>query len=111
MAIFRIMLVAIFLTVLAYTAVTVAHHGPNLFPAFFGDLAKMGWPGQFNLDFAFMLLLGGTWIAWRHGFTAAGLGLGLCVMALGSLFLSAYLLMASIRAKGDVRLLLTGPRA
>jgi HAD superfamily hydrolase (TIGR01509 family) len=34
----------------------------------------MGWPGQFNLDFAFMLLLGATWVAKRR----APFGAGLC---------------------------------
>lgn len=111
MIFFRLMLVAMFVAILVYTAVTVTNHGINLFPAFIGDLVKMGWPGQFNLDFAFMLLLGATWIAWRHGFTPAGLALGLCVTTLGTLFLSAYLLVASIRAKGDVRMMLIGGRS
>ncbi len=111
MTVFRIILAAMFVAILAYTAVTVTHHGINLFPAFFGDLAKFGWPGQFNLDFAFMLLLGAAWIAWRHGFTPAGFGLALCVMTLGTLFLSAYLLLATIRTKGDVRAMLMPVRS
>lgn len=111
MTAFRLMLAAMFVAILAYTAVTITNHGINLFPAFFGDLAKFGWPGQFNLDFAFMLLLGATWIAWRHGFTPTGLALALCVTTLGSLFLSAYLLVASLRAKGDVRTMLLPVRS
>jgi len=111
MTLFRILLVAIFVAITAYTAVTVANHGINLFPAFLGDLAKMGWPGQFNLDFLFMLVLGAIWVAWRHGFTPAGIGLGLCVTTLGSLFLSGYLLIVSFQAKGDLRTILLGSRA
>jgi hypothetical protein len=55
-----------------------------------------------------MLLLCGLWISWRHRFTAAGLGLGLLAVLGGALFLSAYLLHASLRVGGDVRALLLG---
>ena len=47
---FRVLLAAIFETIAVYTAVVIADHGMNLLPVFFGDMAKMEWPGQFNLD-------------------------------------------------------------
>ena len=89
---FRSLLAALFLAVGAYTAIVMVAHGPNLFPAFFGDMAAMGWPGQFNFDFMAMLALSGSWIAWRHHFTPTGLLLGVGGFFLGAPFLTAYLL-------------------
>lgn len=76
---------------------------------FFGDIAKMEWPGQFNLDFTFMLTLSALWVAWRNAFSALGLALGLFALFGGALFLSAYLLVLSLQTNGDVRMLLLGP--
>lgn len=108
MAAFRAFLVAMFVVIAGYTLVVASNHGTNLLPVFFGDMAAMEWPGQFNLDFMCMLLLSGLWVSWRHRFSAAGLVLGLIAVFGGALFLSAYLLVASIRAKGDVGALLLG---
>ena len=108
MAAFRALLIAIFAVIAAYTALVVGEHGWNLFPFFFGDMAKLGWAGQFNLDFMCMLTLSGLWVAWRHRFSAAGIVLGLLAFFGGALFLSAYLLVASRRAGGDAKALLLG---
>lgn len=107
---FRVFLAAVFLTVAVYTSTTVSLHGLDLFAVFFGDIAKLGWPGQFNLDFLMFLLMSGLWLAWRHDFSALGLGLGLLGVFGGSPFLSAYLLAASFSARGDMRVLLLGKR-
>ena len=80
---------------------------PNLFPAFFGAISGGGWQGQFNLDFMFMLTLSGLFVAWRHRFTPAGLGLGLLAFLGGAMFLSVSLFVQSFRCK-DVRTLLVG---
>ncbi|WP_259721065.1 hypothetical protein [Synechococcus sp. CS-1328] len=74
-----------------------------------GDMAEVGWPGQFDLDFLCMLGLSGTWVAWRHHFSPAGLGLALLAAFGGSLFLSLYLLIESIRLEGNTKALLLGP--
>jgi hypothetical protein len=107
---FRILLAAMFVALAGYTAVVVANHGMGLLPVFFGDMAKFGWPGQFNLDFMFMLAFSALWVAWRHRFS--GLGLALSVLAFfgGAIFLSVYLLIETSRARGDVRALLLGER-
>ena len=76
MTLFRLFLVAVIATVGAYTTVTIANHGMGLYPIFFGDIAEMAWPGQFNLDFLFFLIFSGFWVAWRHEFSVAGLVLG-----------------------------------
>ncbi len=105
---FRAVLALMLLTLLTYTGIVIAGHGMNLFPVFFGDMARLAWPGQFNLDFMGMLLLSGTWVAWRHRFSAVGMALGLLAVFGGSLFLSVYLLVLSVRLNGDTRRIVLG---
>jgi hypothetical protein len=108
MTLFRVFLVLIFAAISLYTGVVVANHGLNLLPVFFGDMAKLAWPGQFNLDFMCMLALSGLWVAWRHRFGAVGTALGLVAFFGGALFLSVYLFVESFRANGDIRALVLG---
>lgn len=64
MAAFRIVLVVLFLWVVGYTIPVLMSHGISpLFTTFFGDMATLTWPGQFNADFFGFLLLSGTWVA------------------------------------------------
>jgi hypothetical protein len=112
MGAFRILLGCIFLTIFDYTAVVIANHGMGLLPVFFGDMAKMAWPGQFNLDFAGFLILSGLWLAWRHQFSPAGIALGVLGLFGGAPVLAAYLFFASRQADGDwARLFLGEERA
>lgn len=109
MAAFRALLVMLTVGLAAYTAVVVANHGlPALFPTFFGDIAAMGWPGQFNADFFCFLTLGGLWIAWRHGFTAGRMALGALVYVGGAPLVMTYLLVQTVRANGDMKTVLLG---
>jgi hypothetical protein len=110
MTLFRLLLAMIFTAIALYTGVVVTHHGFNLLPVFFGDMAGLAWPGQFNLDFMCMLALSGLWVAWRHRFSGAGIALGIVAFFGGALFLSAYLLVESFRKRGDVEALLLGER-
>ncbi|MCP9796645.1 hypothetical protein [Cyanobium sp. Lug-B] len=110
MAAFRAALVLLWLAVAGYTAVVVAHHGIDLVSVFLSDFRGMGWPGQFDLDFLGMLLLTGLWVAWRHDFSAKGLGLGLLAAVGGILFLAAYLLVLSFQANGSMKQVLLGAR-
>lgn len=110
MILFRLFLVTCFVVILAYTSVTISQHGLNFFPVFFADIAEMGWPGQFNLDFLTLLILAALWVAWRHHFSAQGLILAVFMPCGGMVFLSAYLLIASLRCGGDVTALLLGER-
>ena len=109
MAMFRAFLVLMWASITAYTVVVVRDHGLNLFPFFFGDMARMNWAGQFNFDFMFMLSLSGLWTAWRHGFSPAGLLLGLLAFFGGASFLSVYLLVLLAQSGGDLRVVLLGP--
>ena len=110
MTAFRALLIAIFASIVIYTVAVSAEHGMGLFPIFFGDIAEVGWPGQFNLDFLGMLIFSGFWMAWRNDFTPVGLLLGLCGLFLGAPFLSLYLLVLSVRTRGDVARMLLGDR-
>ena len=103
MTAFRAWLVSILLVVGVYTGVVIRDYGLNLFPYFFGDMAKLGWPGQFNLDFMFMLSLSALWVAWRNSFSGAGIALAIAAFNLGAPFLAAYLLWLLSRTKGDLR--------
>lgn len=108
MGLFRTLLVMIVIVVSGYTIVVVNAHGLNLFPTFFGDMAKTGWAGQFNLDFMCMLALSGLWVAWRHQFSGGGLLLAVLAFFSGAPFLSIYLLVAISQANGDMREVLLG---
>jgi hypothetical protein len=108
MAAFRALLVVIFGTIFVYTSIVIAEHGMGLFPTFFGDMTKMAWPGQFNLDFMCLLLLSGLWTAWRNEFSPAGLGLAVLAFLGGAPFLTAYLLYLSFKTNGDIQEMLLG---
>ncbi|WP_101758052.1 hypothetical protein [Oceanicoccus sp. KOV_DT_Chl] len=105
---FRILLAIVFIGITLYTIVTISEHGWSLLPVFFGDMAKMEWPGQFNFDFMCFLILSGLWVSWRHNFSAAGILLGLVAVFGGALFLSAYLFIYSYKVNGDINALLLG---
>ena len=111
MLIFRSFLVVIWLVLTAYTAIVVSNHGMGLLPVFFGDIRAMTWPGQFNLDFLFMLSLSALWVSWRHRFSNVGLALGLLAFFGGASFLTVYLLILSIQSKGNMKEVLLGARA
>ncbi len=108
MAPFRALLVVMLFVLAGYTALVISNHGPGLLAVFFGDMAAMGWPGQFNLDFMFMLALSAIWVAWRHEFSMAGIALGALAFFGGAMFLTIYLLIVSGQVHGDVRQLLLG---
>jgi hypothetical protein len=108
MHLFRPFLLIVWLSIAGYTAIVGANHGLNLLPIFFGDIASMTWPGQFNLDFLCMLLLSGLWVSWRHQFSPAGLALGILAVFGGAFFLSLYLLVVSHRLQGGMQELLLG---
>jgi hypothetical protein len=76
MTAFRALLIILWLIIASYTVVTIVTFGPTLFPEFFGPIFAMTWQGQFNVDFSSFLILSAVWLAWRHHFTPAGLGLG-----------------------------------
>lgn len=110
MTAFRLLLAAMIAALYGYTLVVMSNHGLGLLPIFFGDIAAMTWPGQFNLDFLGFLILSGLWIAWRQGFTPAALGLGLVFIVGGMSVLAPWLLWQSFRTGGDIRRIFLGDR-
>jgi len=108
MGAFRILLAIMITGILGYTGIVGVNHGWNLFPVFFGDMAAMTWPGQFNFDFTCFLTLSGLWLAWRHHFSPGGLALGVLGLVGGIMVLAPYLFFASFSAKGDMKELLLG---
>jgi hypothetical protein len=108
MTAFRTFLIILLTILIGYTAIVIANHGLGLFKIFFGDMAVMGWPGQFNLDFMFMLTLSALWVAWRHQFSNIGILLSLLALVGGSLFLGIYLLILSWQTNGDMKQVLLG---
>ena len=108
MGAFRILLVVFIVAITSFTGVVISNHGWNLLPIFFGDIAAMTWPGQFNFDFLCLLILSGIWLAWRHHFSLGGLVLGVLGLFGGIMFLAPYLLIASFRANGDMKILFLG---
>ena len=105
---FRILLVAMIAGILGYTGIVGANHGWNLFPVFFGDLAAVTWPGQFNFDFTCFLTLSGLWLAWRHHFSPGGLVLGVLGLVGGTMVLAPYLLFTSFKANGNMKEIFMG---
>ncbi len=110
MTVFRVFLATCLLIILAYTGVTVANEGPNLFPTFFGDMTAMGWAGQFNLDFFCILLLSALWTAWRNDFKPTGLILAVVAFFGGMTFLSVYLLILTSRPGATMATVMLGAR-
>lgn len=107
---FRALLALLCLAIVVYTVRVAGEHGMNLLPIFFSDIAAMDWHGQFNLDFMSLLTLSGLWLAWRHHFSPGGIVLGLLGLFGGGAVLTTYLFIASFSARGDVKVLLLGPR-
>jgi hypothetical protein len=107
---FRLLLSLMFVAVVAYTGVVIARHGMDFLAVFFGDMARMGWAGQFNLDFMGMLVLCALWVAWRHRFSAGGIALALLVFLGGTPFVCVYLLIEGARSGGEARAMLLGSR-
>lgn len=77
---------------------------------FVGDFAHP-WRAQFNTDFSLHLLLVALWMIYRSRPWIVGLICGVLAINLGGVFTLAYLLVVSIRAKGDMRNVLLGWRA
>lgn len=108
MLLFRLFLIVFLAVLTGYTAMVIQGHGWSLIPIFFGDMARLAWPGQFNLDFFGFLLLSGLWVAWRHEFRPAGLALAVLATMGGMMFLCLYLLALSLQTRGDIKAMLLG---
>lgn len=108
---FRLALIAGWVFVLALSVTAVREMGFDAAGDFyFGDFAHP-WRAQFNGDFGMHLLLVAAWMVYRTKGLVLGLLSGLLAICLGGVFTLAYLLVVSIRAKGDMGKVLLGARA
>ena len=110
MILLRVLLAVMVIVVSAYTFFTLQIDGLALFEIAAGDLAAMGWRGQFVLDFVCYLLLSFIWIAWRHEFSLAGIVFGLLASQLGIIFFASYVIVVSLQCQGDMKQILLGER-
>lgn len=108
MTVVRIILAVYFAAVALLTVTAIDKQGWDLVSVFVGDIMAMGWPGQFNLDFASYLTLSAIWVGWRHGFSRGGIALMPLAQVGGILFFAPYLFWAIADAKGDATVLLLG---
>ncbi len=110
MILLRLVLVSYLVVLGGYTAAVSSNHGWDLLSVFFGDMAAMAWPGQFNLDFMGYLMLSALWTAWRHHFSPAGLGLAIVAFFGGMMILAIYLLVLSFQTQSGVAEILLGKK-
>lgn len=111
MNVFRLTLAAIAVIILGYTLALIPAHGVQFLPIFVRDILAVNWNGQFNLDFAGYLLVSAIWVAWRGGFSAASIALGLVASVAGMLFFAPYVLWLSLTSGREPRTLLLGVHA
>jgi RsiW-degrading membrane proteinase PrsW (M82 family) len=110
MTAFHLLLIAVWAVVAAVTVWALAELGlPAALPTFFGDL-QHPWRAQFYADLEAHLLLVGAWMIYRERSRAVGIACAVLTLLLGALFSLPYVLLASVRAHGDARVLLLGSR-
>ncbi len=104
MKVFRLILILMVIGIVALTVNAISFQGINLFKY----AVLTGWQGQFNFDFLCYLILSALWIVWRHNFSIQGILLGLIASVAGILFFAPYILILSLKTKGNIKELLIG---
>jgi len=99
-------LVLIYVSVEAVRRLGLAAGGAT----FVADFAHP-WRAQYDTDFSLHLLLAAAWMVYRSRPWYAGVVCALLAVNLGGAFTLAYLLVVSVRARGDMRKVLLGWRA
>jgi hypothetical protein len=111
MTLLRAFLITTTLIIYALSIYVIATMGINYPAVFLSDMLKLDWRTQFNTDLLIALCLFFIWVAWREGFTAKGFLLGFLFMNLGFMFGCPYLLFATYKANGNIKVLLLGVHA
>lgn len=111
MSVFRTLLIAMTVAIIALTIAAIADGGINLITPFLSPIFALTWQGQFNFDFSCYLILSGIWMAWRGGFSRPAIALGILAPPLGILFFAPYLIYLLGKTGGDARKLLLGVHA
>jgi len=97
------------LLLIAITVWAVSSLGLEGGKVFFSDYAH-GWRAQFYTDFLLHVFPITAWVIWREPSRVVGLLCGIGTL-FGGVFTLLYLLVATYRAKGDVKRLLLGSQA
>lgn len=95
----------------AITIIASSSHGFNWPAVALSDLAALDWRTQFDIDFIIHLLMLAAWVIWREGATAKAYAFGFLSVVMGGMFSFPYIIYASYKARGEVRLLLLGVHA
>lgn len=105
---FRLALAAMWLALLYVTiAAGQALGWDKAGDVFFGDMAHP-WRAQFNVDFGFHLLIVAAWMLWHARSRWWGALFAVLAVMGGGLFTFAYLLVRTIRLRGDIAAVLLG---
>jgi hypothetical protein len=111
LTVFRLLLCAGWAVLLVVSVQAVRHMGVGAAGSVFVADFAHPWRAQFNTDFSLHLLLVAAWMIYRSRFWVVGVICAVLAINLGGLFTLAFLLVASIQAKGDFRKVLLGARA
>jgi hypothetical protein len=109
MTLLRAFLITAALLIYSVSIYVIVTMGFNFPAVYFSDMLKLDWRTQFNTDLFLCLFF--IWVAWREGFTAKGFLFGLMFTILGFMFGCPYLLFATYKANGDIKVLLLGVHA
>jgi hypothetical protein len=110
MTLFRIALFIVWVILIGVSVNAILQLGSDGGNVFFTDFAHP-WRAQFNTDLCAHLLLMGTWVIYREPNRVVGVVLGILCAVMGGAVSLPYILVATFRAKGDVRKLLLGRHA
>ncbi|CAN1211727.1 DUF2834 domain-containing protein [Tumidithrix helvetica PCC 7403] len=108
MTLLRAFLIASILLIFPLSIYVIITMGINWPAIYFGDLLKLDWRSQFNVDLLISLCLLAIWVMWREGFTPKGILFGFLSFFGGTMFGCPYLLFAIYKANGDPKAVLLG---
>lgn len=107
---FKLLLIVQTLGLVIYTTIAAKNFGWNLFDVYVGDILKLNWNGQFNLDFSCYLVLSAIWIMWRNHFSINAILYAIAAAIIGIMFFAPYLLYLLVIEKGNFKRVLIGNR-
>lgn len=106
----RLFLILSWVLITGLTLYIMVQQGFNWPAVLLADLFSTTWRAQFNADFILHILLFCSWIYWREDSKLTG-GIYAFLAIFGAVFSFVYLLIATYKAKGDMRTLLLGSHA
>jgi len=111
MQLFRGFLLVSWILIIGVTIYAVIQEGFNWPAVYFGDLFGHPWRSQFNADFLIHLFLLASWVYWREESKLKGAVYGFLSIFGGGMFGFMYILLASVKSKGDSKRFFLGAHA